>query len=54
MVNYLRLIGALATLSSMAAGLPRPIPQDDSAIGVEVAVSAPNGIPLTDSVELAS
>ena len=54
MVNYLRVLGALATLSSMAAGLPRPLPQDDSAIGIEVAVSAPNGIPLTDSVELAS
>ena len=54
MVNYLRVLGALATLSSMAAGLPRPLPQDDSAIGIEVAVSAPNGIPITDSVELAS
>ncbi|EAU88576.2 glycoamidase [Coprinopsis cinerea okayama7 len=44
----------MALLSSFAAGLPRPLPQDDSAIGIEVAVSAPDGIPITNTIELAS
>ncbi|TFK29901.1 hypothetical protein FA15DRAFT_186169 [Coprinopsis marcescibilis] len=48
------IFAAVALFSSLAAGLPRPMPQDDSAIGIEVAVSAPDGIPLTNSVELAS
>ena len=38
-----RLIGAAALLSGFAAALPRP----DSAIGNEVAVSAPNGTPIS-------
>ena len=38
----------LAAHSALAA--PRP----DSAIGDEVAVSAPNGTPITDTKELAS
>jgi len=53
MVFVSRLLGAAAVLSGLASALPRPRPQD-SALGEEVAVSAPNGIPLTDSVELAS
>ncbi|KAF8654108.1 hypothetical protein AX16_003641 [Volvariella volvacea WC 439] len=40
-----------AALSGVAFALPRP---QDSALGIEVAVSAPNGVPLTDLVELAS
>lgn len=43
---------AAAALSAVSA-LPRPQLQD-SALGIEVAVSAPFGIPLTDTVELAS
>lgn len=42
---------AVAAFSGLVSALPRP---QDSALGEEVAVSAPNGIPLTDSVELAS
>jgi len=44
------LIGAVTLFASFAAGLPRP----DSAIGGEVAVSAPNGIVMSDTAELAS
>lgn len=44
------LIGAAALLSGFANGLPRP----DSAIGSEVAVSAPNGIIMSDTAELYS
>jgi len=44
-------LGALVLLSGLVSALPRP---QDSAVGEEVAVSAPNGIPLTDSVELSS
>ncbi|KAL0568656.1 hypothetical protein V5O48_013330 [Marasmius crinis-equi] len=43
---------ALAVLSTSVSALPRP--QDDSAIGKEVAVSAPNGVPITDTKELES
>jgi plastocyanin len=52
MVSFKSFIAA-AALSGAVSALPRPNPQD-SAVGIEVAVSAPNGIPLTDSVELAS
>ena len=55
MVNYATtLVGAAALFARLAAGLPSP--QDglnDSALGLEVAVSAPDGIPITDTVELA-
>lgn len=51
MVSFTSFITA-AALSGVAFALPRP--QGDSAVGIEVAVSAPNGIPLTDFVELAS
>lgn len=52
MVQITSLVGVLALVSTMVHGLPRPRP--DSAVGVEVGVSAPNGIPLTNSVELSS
>jgi len=45
-----RLIGAAALLSGFSAALPRP----DSAIGDEVAVSAPNGTPISDTAALAT
>lgn len=51
MVYITPLIGAVAILSGFASALPRP---QDSGIGKEVAVSAPNGTPITDSIELAS
>lgn len=50
MVLIKPLIGAAALLSGFATALPRP----DSAVGGEVAVSAPNGTPITDTAELAS
>lgn len=51
MVFIAPFLGAAVILSGFASALPRP---QDSAVGQEVAVSAPNGIPLTDSVELSS
>ncbi len=48
MVFILPFIGATALLSGFTFALPRP----DSSVGEEVGVSAPNGIPLTDSAEL--
>lgn len=55
MVHYATtLIGAATLLARFASALPSP--QDglgDSALGREVAVSAPDGIPLTDTAELA-
>ncbi|KAH8099471.1 hypothetical protein BXZ70DRAFT_973798 [Cristinia sonorae] len=50
MVFIAPFVGAVTLFASLAAGLPRP----DSALGEEVAVSAPNGIVLSDTVELAS
>ena len=50
MVHFTSLIGAAAFLSGLANALPRP----DSAIGGEVAVSAPNGIIMSDTAELYS
>ena len=44
------LIGAAALLSGFTAALPRP----DSAIGDEVAVSAPYGTILSDTAALAT
>lgn len=52
MVSFKSFVAA-AVLSGAVSALPRPNPQD-SAIGNEVAVSAPNGIPLTNTAELAS
>ncbi|KAF8797988.1 hypothetical protein BYT27DRAFT_7343767 [Phlegmacium glaucopus] len=46
------LIGAVALLSGFTAALPRPHP--DSALGEEVAVSAPNGIIMSDTAALAT
>lgn len=43
-------IGAAAFLSGYASAAPRP----DSAVGQEVAVSAPNGVILSDTAALAS
>ncbi|THH32109.1 hypothetical protein EUX98_g2068 [Antrodiella citrinella] len=45
MVFVAPFIGAVTLLASFAAGLPRP----DSAVGDEVAVSAPNGVILSDT-----
>jgi len=45
------LIGAAVLFSGFASALPH---RRDSAVGEEVAVSAPNGIPLTDTIELSS
>ncbi|RXW24150.1 hypothetical protein EST38_g1725 [Candolleomyces aberdarensis] len=56
MVHITSIISAVALFSTLASGLPS-MPrrrQDDSAIGLEVAVSAPNGIPITNSAELTS
>jgi len=49
MVFITRFIGAAAALS-FAAAIPMPV--EDSALG-EVAVSAPNGTPISDTAELA-
>lgn len=49
MVFITSFIGA-ALFAGVASALPRP----DSAIGSEVAVSAPNGIILSDTAALAS
>jgi len=51
MVYITSLIGAAVILSGFASALPRP---EDSAIGAEVAVSAPDGTPISDTAELAS
>jgi len=50
MVFILPFIGAAALFSGWASAMPRP----DSALGEEVGVSAPNGIVMSDTVELAS
>lgn len=50
MVHFASIISAAALFAGFASALPRP----DSAIGNEVAVSAPNGVILSDTSELAS
>ena len=50
MVFFAPLIGAATLFAGFATALPRP----DSAIGSEVAVSAPNGVILSDNAELSS
>lgn len=50
MVNFAPVFGAAALFASLVSAAPRP----DSAIGDEVAVSAPNGVILSDTAELAS
>ncbi|GJE87211.1 hypothetical protein PsYK624_032940 [Phanerochaete sordida] len=50
MVFFAPVLGAAALFAGLASALPRP----DSAIGDEVAVSAPNGIVLSDTAALAS
>ena len=49
MIFILPFVGAAALFSGWASAMPRP----DSAIGQEVAVSAPNGIVMSDTAELA-
>ncbi len=49
MVFFASFLGA-TLLASVVSALPRP----DSAIGDEVAVSAPNGVILSNTSELAS
>lgn len=51
MVFIAPFIGAVAILSGFASALPRPA---DSSIGEEVGVSAPDGIPITNTAELKS
>lgn len=50
MVYITPFIGAAAILSGFVSALPRPA---DSAVGAEVAVSAPDGTPISDTAELA-
>jgi hypothetical protein len=50
MVFFAPLIGAAAIFSRFASAAPTP----DSAIGEEVAVSAPNGIIMSDTAALAT
>ncbi|KAL0071443.1 hypothetical protein AAF712_001300 [Marasmius tenuissimus] len=49
MVLFRTVFVALALLSTSVSALPRP---QDSGIGKEVPVRAPDGVPVTDSVEL--
>lgn len=49
MVLFKTVFVALALLSTSVSALPRP---QDSGIGKEVPVSAPDGVPVTDSIEL--
>lgn len=50
MVYLASFLGAATIFAGFASALPRP----DSAEGSEVAVSAPNGIILSDTAELSS
>jgi len=52
MVSFKAFVAA-AALSGAVSALPRPNPQDSS-IGEEIAVSAPNGIPMSDTLDIAS
>lgn len=52
MVYFAPLISAAALFAGLTSAAPRPRP--DSAVGGEVAVSAPNGVVLSDTAELAS
>ena len=53
MVNFAKLsIGSAVLAAQLALGAPGA--KRDSAIGGEVAVSAPDGIPITDTKELES
>jgi len=52
MVSFKAFVAA-AALSGAVSALPRPNPQDSS-IGEEIAVSAPNGIPMSDTRDIAS
>jgi hypothetical protein len=51
MVYLKSFFGAAAIFAAMASA--RPMPQD-SALGIEVGVSAPDGTPITNLAELAS
>jgi hypothetical protein len=51
MVLIASLLGAAVALSHFAMAIPIP---EDSAIGGEVAVSAPDGIIMSDAAELAA
>jgi plastocyanin len=50
MVSFTHLLGAAAILASAVSAAPMP----DSATGAEVAVSAPNGVIMSDTAALAS
>ncbi|KAG8932349.1 hypothetical protein FRC03_001199 [Tulasnella sp. 419] len=54
MVRMLASIMALAAMAIQISAAPLPSNHEDSAIGDEVAVSAPNGIPISDLGELSS
>lgn len=55
MVRIATFVSAVALFSTLASGAPSlKRRQDDSAIGDEVGVSAPDGIPITNAGELAS
>lgn len=51
MLYTIPFIGATALLSGLVSALPRPA---DSAVGEEVAVSAPNGVIMSDTAALAA
>lgn len=50
MVGFAPLIGAAAVFAGYVSGRPTP----DSAVGGEVAVSAPYGVVMSDTAELSS
>jgi len=54
MVNVLISLLALAAMATQITAVPVPSNHEDSAIGDEVAVSSPNGIPISDLGELSS
>jgi hypothetical protein len=51
MLYTIPFIGATALLSGVVSARPRPA---DSAVGQEVAVSAPNGVIMSDTAALAA
>ena len=54
MVNFAKLsVGTAVLAAQLALGAPQGVKRD-SALGDEVGVSAPDGIPLTNTKELAS
>lgn len=51
MVYITPFLGAAVLLSGFVSALPRP---EDSAVGGEIPVSAPNGVPQSDTIDLSS